>query len=487
MMPFRKKRYIGLAFAAFFAMALLESSGHAQDEAWEGLITAGRAALQQQNYAEAERHFESALETAESFSSDDPRLGKSFNNLAAVYYAQEDYARAEPLMRRALGQLREALGPENTEVAQTMKNLAALYFLQGNRSEAEALLKQALEILENVHGPNHAFVATVLSNLAGLYQAEDRYQDAEPLLTRSLAIWEGLLGVDHPDVVRSRALLEQVRQAQDGGVPGQARAAVNPRVLTPAVRDDANRQKASETAEEIAKATTALEDLTKTSRAEADRAKAERVTGVPAPSLNPIGEVAQTGVDAAASPAPESGAARGSQPATQAALQGRTARDPNEIIKSTLDQVANAPEPSPAVIANAPEPGPPVTAIAPEPGPPVVAITPRLDPTAAAAAILNEAPSADDVSYAIYLSTLWSIDEARRYWQAMQDAVPNILRDKQMEIEAVAAGDGGDPFYRVLTAPFTSDPDAQAACDQIKSRLRTHDCNVVVRDATAGG
>ncbi|MGI9417915.1 MAG: tetratricopeptide repeat protein [Geminicoccaceae bacterium] len=447
MMPYGKNRQIGLAFAAILGIALLESPGHAQDAAWEGLITAGRSALQQQNFAEAERHFESALEAAERFSSDDPRLGKSFNNLAAVYYAQEDYARAEPLMRRALAQLRQALGPENTEVAQTMKNLAALYFLQGNRSEAEALLKQALAILESVHGPNHAFVATVLSNLAGLYQAEDRYQDAEPLLTRSLAIWEGLLGVDHPDVVRSRALLAQVREAQGGGGTGQATAAVNPRALTPAIADETGRPTTSDADAEIERATAALEDLTEASRAEADRARAG---GVPVPALNPIGEVGQAGIDAAL--APESGEAETGQPTVAEA--GGEGRDPNEIVTSSIEEVANSADRA---------------------------------ATATATAILNEATSADDVSYAVYLSTLWSIDEARRYWQAMQVAVPNILRGKRMEIEAVAAGDGADPFYRVLTTPFTSDPEAQAACERIKSKLRTHDCNVVVRGATAGG
>ena len=210
---------LGMIAAVMMAATFLDHTAIGQDAAWEGLINTGRNALQQGNFSEAERQFESALEAAESFPSGDARLGKSFNNLAAVYYAQEDYARAEPLMRRALAELRETLGPEDTEVAQTMKNLAALYYLQGNRGEAEALLKQALVILEQVHGPNHAFVATVLSNLAGLYQSENRYQDAEPLLTRSLAIWESLLGPDHPDVVRSRTLLANVRQAERGGVP----------------------------------------------------------------------------------------------------------------------------------------------------------------------------------------------------------------------------------------------------------------------------
>ncbi|MGI9500613.1 MAG: tetratricopeptide repeat protein [Geminicoccaceae bacterium] len=412
MMPYGRVRQVGLVVATVLGVTLFGPLSHGQDAAWEGLINAGRDALQQQNFSEAERHFESALEAAESFPSGDARLGKSYNNLAAVYYAQQDYARAEPLMRRALTQLQEALGPENTEVAQTIKNLAALYYLRGDRDQAETLLRQSLAILEKVHGPNHAFVATVLSNLAGLYQAEDRYQDAEPLLTRSLGIWESLLGPDHPDVIKSRALLAQVKQATGG---------------------------------EIAQVETTPQQSAAVS--EADTAGAE---GVPIPALNPIGDaantraantgVANTEIDAATSPESD----RTPQPSGQAST-----REAEGIVTSALE--------------------------------------PTKTGASQTAAILDEAVSVDDVSFAVYLSTLWSVDEAKRYWQALRKAMPDVLRDKQMEIEEVAAASGTDPFYRVLTTPFTSDPEAQDACEQIKAKLRTHDCNVVVRDTTAGG
>ena len=109
-----------------------------------------------------------------------------------------------------------------------------------------------------------------------------------------------------------------------------------------------------------------------------------------------------------------------------------------------------------------------------------------LEPTAAAA-IINEAKSSDDVTYAVYLSTLWSVDEAERYWHALLAAMPGVFDDKKMEIEEVAAADGLDSFYRVLTSPFASDPQAQELCDYIKRKLRTHDCDVVVRDQPTGG
>ena len=433
-------RQVGPIIGALMGLVVLQSAAFGQDAAWEGLINAGRNALQQKKFSEAERHFESALEAAENFSSGDARLGKSYNNLAAVYYAQEDFVRAEPLMRRALAQLRETLGPVNTEVAQTMKNLAALYYLQGNRSEAEALLKQSLEILESIHGPNHAFVATVLSNLAGLYQSEDRYGDAEPLLTRSLSIWESLLGSDHPDVVRSRTLLADVRQAKEGGqVLGTATAAVNPRASVPSPSGDRNQATSTDRAD---KAKAAMEELTKLSRAEAAD------EGVPVPELNAIGDI--TNDEVGADPSVEDGGA--SEPSPIAAGQGGVTAE-EDITTSALELPGDAQEAA----------------------------------STTAAALLNEATSADDVSFAVYLSTLWSIDEARRYWQAMQNAMPDVFQGKQLEIEEVAASAGTEPFYRVLTTPYTSDPEAQAACELIKAKLRTQDCSVVVRDTAIGG
>jgi tetratricopeptide (TPR) repeat protein len=461
MMLGKKCCRVGLLAVVLTATTFFDHLAFGQDAAWEGLINAGRTALQQKNFSEAERHFEAALEAAERFPSGDARLGKSYNNLAAVYYAQEDYERAEPLMRRALAQLREAIGPENTDVAQTMKNLAALYYLQGNRSEAEALLKQSLTILEKVHGPNHAFVATVLSNLAGLYQAEDRYQDAEPLLTRSLKIWESLLGAEHPDVIRSRRLLAQVREARGGEAAeigaAAAQTSTPTQLIVPAEgaanvgREDVAEntvEKTAEKTEELAEAEAALAALTEPSPAQGTDQTG--LGGVPAPTLNPIGDLAQAASET-----------------TTPALGG--------------DQLANA------------LPGEPSDAQPPTSGP----ATPPLGALGAArtqeqaqeqaTALLESAPSAADVSFSVYLSTLWSVDEARRYWQAMQDAMPELLQDKELEIEAVAAADGDDPFYRVLTVPFLSDTEAEAACEAIKSKLRTHDCTVVVRDKTADG
>jgi tetratricopeptide (TPR) repeat protein len=132
----------GIGIALGLALALPGPAARAQEGPWEALITAGETALQQGDYATAEEQFTKALEAAEQFPKGDDRLGKSLNNLAAAYYAQEDYGRAEPLMRRAVSVLEETQGPDSPDVAQSMKNLAALYYLQEDYAQAEPLLQQ---------------------------------------------------------------------------------------------------------------------------------------------------------------------------------------------------------------------------------------------------------------------------------------------------------------------------------------------------------
>ncbi|MEM7044313.1 MAG: SPOR domain-containing protein, partial [Pseudomonadota bacterium] len=220
-----------------------------------------------------------------------------------------------------------------------------------------------------------------------------------------------------------------------------------------------------------------LEKLTELSKAEADLARAAAAGGVPVPALNPIGGANTAEDDVTSDDEPVAGVAGSPDPE---AVQGTEAASDAEVANADTDvDAAASPEgDQPAAIRPLARPGEIVTS--------ALQGLPN-DPQEQAVAILNEAATASDVSYAIHLSTLWSIDEAQRYWQAMQTAVPDILVGKTMQLEEVAATGGDDPFYRVLTTPFTSDPEAQAACDQIKSKLRTHDCSVVVQDLTAGG
>ena len=59
-------------------------------------------AYQASRFAEAEKFFLSALDTAEDFGPEDPRLATTLNNLGELHRTQGKYAKAEPYYKRSL-------------------------------------------------------------------------------------------------------------------------------------------------------------------------------------------------------------------------------------------------------------------------------------------------------------------------------------------------------------------------------------------------
>ena len=160
----------------------------AQERSWESYYEAGLEALEQARYAEAEDLFLAALEEAEKFGEQDPRLAMSLNNLALLYEDQGKNAEAGPLHERALVIYEKALGPEHPLVATSLNNLAELYRTQGKYAEAEPLYQRSLAIAEKALGPEHPYVATVLENYADLLRKTDQNAEAEKLEERARAI-----------------------------------------------------------------------------------------------------------------------------------------------------------------------------------------------------------------------------------------------------------------------------------------------------------
>ena len=118
----------------------------AQATLWDVYITDGNQAKDQGQYAKALKLYTLALEEAEKFGPTDPRLATSLNNLAHLYHTQGDYAKAEPLFKRALAIMEKALGPDHPSVATSLENYAALLRATKRQDEAEKLEKRAAAI-----------------------------------------------------------------------------------------------------------------------------------------------------------------------------------------------------------------------------------------------------------------------------------------------------------------------------------------------------
>src|SRR5437016_2875790 len=74
--------------------------------------------------------------------------------------------------------MEKALGPEHPYVAQSLNNLAELYRANGEYAKAEPLYQRELAIREKALGPEHTYVATSLHNLAELYRANGEIKQA---------------------------------------------------------------------------------------------------------------------------------------------------------------------------------------------------------------------------------------------------------------------------------------------------------------------
>jgi CHAT domain-containing protein/tetratricopeptide (TPR) repeat protein len=128
-----------------------------------------------------------------------PLYGNSLGNLAGLYEAMGDYARAEPLYRQALAIHKESLGEKHPDYATGLNNLALLYHDMRDYSKAEPLYRQALAITKQALGEKHPDYGNSLGNLATLYRAMGDYAKAEPLHRQALAIFKEALGEKHPD------------------------------------------------------------------------------------------------------------------------------------------------------------------------------------------------------------------------------------------------------------------------------------------------
>ncbi|GAG04250.1 unnamed protein product, partial [marine sediment metagenome] len=76
-------------------------------------------------------------------------------------------------------------GPEHPNVAIFLYNLAGLYEDLGDYAKAEPLYRKALAIWEKSLGPEHPNVATSLNNLGALYAARDSFEKAYDFLNRA--------------------------------------------------------------------------------------------------------------------------------------------------------------------------------------------------------------------------------------------------------------------------------------------------------------
>ena len=115
----------------FLIFVLSPLSAIAQGPVWQRHMEAGARAYEQGRYAEAQRRLQAALKEAEALASESVHVAETLHGLGVVYSAQDRYADAERIRKRALAISEKILGPSHPDVATALNNLAESYVDQG--------------------------------------------------------------------------------------------------------------------------------------------------------------------------------------------------------------------------------------------------------------------------------------------------------------------------------------------------------------------
>ena len=143
----------------------------------------------------------------------DPVFADALVALAALWRANGQPARAEPLLRKAAA-IYESAGPAaGIRGGSLWTNLGLLRLQEGNSIEAERDLRRAVEILKRSYGPEHAAVAAVEVSLARACLALRKFKDAEALLRHAYGIEKRAYG-DGPTLARCRFVQDELERAR---------------------------------------------------------------------------------------------------------------------------------------------------------------------------------------------------------------------------------------------------------------------------------
>jgi kinesin light chain len=125
------------------------------------------------------------------------------NNLAAVYFRQNDNRKPEPLYREALEIHQRLLGPDHLYVAADLNNLGTLYAARHRPAEAAEFLLRALAIREKYPDTAKGERLINLSNLAELYLSQKNLELAERYYAQMVPLLKAQTEIDSTTVAQS--------------------------------------------------------------------------------------------------------------------------------------------------------------------------------------------------------------------------------------------------------------------------------------------
>jgi serine/threonine protein kinase len=134
----------------------------------------------------------------------------ALHDLAALLWAHDKPAEAEPIFRESLDARVHALGPDHPETLFAVRTLALFLQDQDRLAEAGPLLRRYLEGCRKTLGSEHGDVLVALDHLSQLLRSQGRWSEAEPLLRERYEAWRRAL---QPECIEFRGALRGLAEA----------------------------------------------------------------------------------------------------------------------------------------------------------------------------------------------------------------------------------------------------------------------------------
>lgn len=210
-----------------YELAVLESSDLPQRQA-QALNNFAAHLYEVGDYARAEPMYRKAIAAWRAVN-ESGRLGVTLSNLATLYRKTGRYAESIETFVEAEGYIRSAYGVESAEMAGCLVNWSEVYRVSGRLADAERTASKAAVISEKVFPPSDGRVSHGLHAHAIALQVLGRSDEARILHDRALAIREKAFGPEHPFVAATLTALvsiylEQGRYAEAAPLAGRSLA-----------------------------------------------------------------------------------------------------------------------------------------------------------------------------------------------------------------------------------------------------------------------
>lgn len=179
----------------------------APEQTWESYHRHGKDNFQNGNYDVALKDFQKALDLAEKFPENDPRLGKTLNNLATVYDYLGKYSEACTDAELSVKNAEKLLPPEDPTLMKRLDFLATLYLKTNQFTKSQTASERYLKYVEKTKSKDDRECARVLDNIVVSLHALKKSDEAEPLAKRALLITERTTSEESKQVAKELSVL----------------------------------------------------------------------------------------------------------------------------------------------------------------------------------------------------------------------------------------------------------------------------------------